>query len=85
MGVLLLLHLKLLAVSLELQRSTRLSRGWCVNHAVLWWCTAGTTSGGSWCGPLPLLLLSHLTSPHDALLIDGNAGRIIVGQVQILH
>jgi hypothetical protein len=86
MGVLLLwLRLKLLAVSLELRRSARLSCGWCVNHTVLWWRTAGTPSSGSWCGPLPLLLLSHLTSPHGALLINGSAGKIIVGQVQILH
>jgi hypothetical protein len=79
--LLLLLRLKLLVVSLELQRSAWLSRGWCVNHMVLWWRTDGTVSGGSWCGPLPLLLLGHLTSPHGALLIDGNASRVIAGQV----
>jgi hypothetical protein len=86
MGILLLLlRLKLLAVSPELRRSAQLSRGWCVNHIVLWWCTTGTTSGRSWCGPLPLLFLSHLTSPHGALLIDGSAGKVSVGQVQIVH
>jgi hypothetical protein len=84
MGVL-LLRLKLLAVSLELWRSARLSYGWCVNHTVLWWRTAGTTPGGSWFGPLPLLLLNHLTNPHGALLTDGSASKIIVGHVQILH
>jgi hypothetical protein len=87
MGVLwlLLLRLKLLAVSPEMRRSARLSHGWCVNHTVLWWHTAGTTSSGSWCGPLPLLFHSHLTSPQGALLINGSTGKIIAGQVHILH
>jgi hypothetical protein len=35
-AVLLLLQLELLAVASELWRSARLSRGWHVNHAVLW-------------------------------------------------
>jgi hypothetical protein len=81
----LLLWLKLLVVSLELRRSARQFHWWRVNHTILWWHIAGTTSGGSWCDPLPLLFLNHLTSPHGALLIYGSAGKIIVGQVQILY
>jgi steroid 5-alpha reductase family enzyme len=78
--LLLLLLLKLLTVTLELRRSAWLSHGWCVNHAVLRWSTAITTSGGTWHGPL-LILLSLLTSLHDAILVNGSAGKVIVGQV----
>jgi hypothetical protein len=46
----LLLLLELWAVAPELQRSARLSRGWCVNHAVLQGTTAKTISGESWHG-----------------------------------
>jgi hypothetical protein len=80
-----LLLLKLLAVAPKLRRSVQLSRGWCVNHAVLWWSTARTTSGGSWNCPLLLLFLSHLTTLHGALLINGSASKIVVGQVQVLN
>jgi hypothetical protein len=76
-----LLLLKLPVVALELQRSTRLSRGWCVNHAALWWSTARTNSCGSWHGSLLLLFLSRLTSLYGALLINGGVGKVIVGQV----
>jgi hypothetical protein len=83
--LLLLLQLKLLMVFLDLQRSARLSYGRCVNHMVLQWSTARTTSSGSWHGPLPPLFLSSLTSLHGALLVNGSVGKVIVGQVQILH
>jgi hypothetical protein len=76
-----LLLLKLMAVALELQRSTRLSHGWCVNHAVLWWSAARTTSCGSWHGPLRFLFLSRLTSLQGALLINGGVGEVIAGRV----
>jgi hypothetical protein len=79
--LLLLLLLKLLTVTLELRRSAWLSCGWCVNHAVLRWSTAITTSGGTWHGPLLLLFLSLLTSLHDAILVNGSADKVIVGQV----
>jgi hypothetical protein len=84
--LLLLLLLKLLAVALELRRSVRLSRGWRVNHTVLRWSTATTTFSGSWYDPLLLLLfLSRLTSLHGALLVNGGAGKVIVGQVKVMN
>jgi hypothetical protein len=49
-------------------RSTRLSRGWCIDHAVLQWSTARTASRGSWDGPL--LLFGHFTGLHGALLVN---------------
>jgi hypothetical protein len=62
-----------------------LSHGWRVNQAILRWSTARTTSGGSWRGPLLLIFLSRLTSPHGTLLVNGGAGKVIVGQVQVLN
>jgi hypothetical protein len=44
-----------------------------------------TTSSGSSHGPVPLLFLYHLTSLHDALLINGGAGQVVVRQAQILN
>jgi hypothetical protein len=74
MAVLLLLGLKLLVISPGLWRLVWLSHGWRINHVVLWWSTAGTTSGGSRLRPLPLLFLCCLTGLHGALLINGSAG-----------
>jgi hypothetical protein len=68
-----LLQLELRAVAPELWRSARLSCGWRVNHVVLQWSIARTTSGGSEHGPLPLLFLCRLMSLHGALLINGGA------------
>jgi hypothetical protein len=73
-----LLLLELWAIAPELQRSARLSHGWRINHAVLQWSTARTTSGGCEHDPLPLLFLCYLTSLHGALLINGGAGQVIV-------
>jgi hypothetical protein len=63
--------LLLWVVALELWwRSTRLSHGWCIDHAVLWRSTTRTTSGVSWHGPL--LLFGRFTSLHGALLVNGS-------------
>jgi hypothetical protein len=48
-----------------------------------WGSTARTTFGGS--SHSPLLLLSHFTSLHSALLINGSASQVIVRQAQILN
>jgi hypothetical protein len=82
---LLLLLLKVLTVAPELRRLVQLSHRWRVNHAVLWWSTTRTTGGSSWHGPLLLLFLSCLTSLHGALQINGGAGKVIVGQIQVLN
>jgi hypothetical protein len=64
---------ELWAVALELWwRSARLSHRRCIDHAILQRSTARTASGGSWHGPLPLLLFSHFTGLHGALLVNGN-------------
>jgi hypothetical protein len=76
--VVLLLLLELRAVAPELWKSAWLSRGWHVDHGVLWWSIARTTSGGTWHGPLPLLFLCRLTSLHGALLINDGAGQVVV-------
>jgi hypothetical protein len=66
------LLLLLRAVARELWwRSTWFSRGWCVDHAVIQGNTTRTASGGSGHGPLPLLLFSHFTGLHGALLVSG--------------
>jgi hypothetical protein len=78
MAILLLLWLKLLVISSELQRSVWLSYGWRVNHAVFQWSTTGTTSSGSWHGALSFLFLSRLKSLHSSLLINGGASEVIV-------
>jgi hypothetical protein len=65
-------QLVLRAVAPELwQRSMRQSRGWCIDQAVLRRSTARTTTGGSWHGPLPLLLYGCFTCLHGALLVNG--------------
>jgi hypothetical protein len=69
--VTILLLLELWAVDLELWRTAWLSHGWGVNHVVHQGSTTGTTSGGSWHDPLPLLMLGRFTGLHGALLIDG--------------
>jgi hypothetical protein len=64
--------LLLWAVAPELwQRSARLCWWWCIDHAVHRRSTARTASGGSWHGPLPLLLFSLFTCLHGALLVNG--------------
>jgi hypothetical protein len=64
--------LLLWAVALDLWwRSARLSRRWCIDHAVLQRSTARTASEGSWHGPLPLLLLNHFTSLQGVVLVNG--------------
>jgi hypothetical protein len=78
-----LLLLELQVVAPKLWSPAWLSRGWRVDHAVLQWSTATTTSGGSWHGPL--LFLYHRTSIHGALLINGGAGQVVVRQAQILN
>jgi hypothetical protein len=69
--VVLLLPLELRMAALELWRSMRLSRGWCVDHVVLLGSTIVTTSGGSWHCPLPFLILGHFIGLHGAHRIDG--------------
>jgi hypothetical protein len=65
--------LLLRAVATELWwKSARLSHGWCIDHAVLQRSTARTTSGGSWHGPLHLLLFGRFTGLHGALLVNGS-------------
>jgi hypothetical protein len=71
-GSMVVLLLLLQAVALELWwRSARLSRGWCIDHAVLRGSTARTASGGSRHGPLPLLLFGRFTDLHGTLLVNG--------------
>jgi hypothetical protein len=67
-----LLLLRAVAPKLWL-RTVQLSHGWCVDHAVLQRSTAGTASGGSWHGPLPLLLFGCFTGLHGALLVNGSS------------
>jgi hypothetical protein len=55
-----------------LRRVAWLSRGWGVDHAVFRRSTARTASGGSWHGPLPLLLFVRFTGLHGALLVNGS-------------
>jgi hypothetical protein len=78
-----LLQLVLLVISPELWRSARLSHRWGVKHAVLQWDTTGATFGGSWHGPLSLLLFSHFTGLHGPFLVNGGAGQLIKGQVGV--
>jgi hypothetical protein len=73
--MLLLLWLEPLVVAPELRRSVWLSHGWHINHAILWWSTTRTTSGGSWHCRLPLLFLGRFTSLHSALLINAVLAR----------
>jgi hypothetical protein len=71
--LLLLLLLELWVIAPGLRRSTRLSRGWRVNHAVLQGSTTRTTSRGSWHCPLSFLVLSHFIGTHSALLVNSYA------------
>jgi hypothetical protein len=69
--------LLLWAVALELwRRAGQLSRGWGVDHAVLWGSTARTASGGSW--HCPLLLFSRFIGLHGALLVNGSTCKLVV-------
>jgi hypothetical protein len=71
-GVVVLLLL-LWAVAPDLwQRSPRLSCGWCVDHAILQRSTSRTASGGSWHGPLSLLLFSRFIGLHGSFLVNGD-------------
>jgi hypothetical protein len=70
--------LDLWAVAPGLWRMVRLSRGLHVDHAVLRGSTARTTSGGSWHGPLLLLLLRRFTGPLGVLLVNGGSRQLIV-------
>jgi hypothetical protein len=65
--------LLLWAVAPELWlRLAQLFRGWYIDHAVLRRSIARTASGGSWHGPLPLLLFDRFTGLHGALLVSGS-------------